>query len=488
MSDPTPVSGGVPLLDPDTRRFPDKYTPQAVLDAVGTVEQAVTDVNTAKGEAEQARTEAVEAAASVAPGEPGGTAQLDEDGKLSESQTPAHLTPPALEATTEQIVDERVPGQVAAVIADDPTVAQAAADLAQSDAGLVRSEWIEADAVEFAVEDDPETPIVSFSTLDLSTGWRWAFAYRDGEVAFGQRADGSFYPDLGEAPAETLASQVVGDSVAENWGAYAAGLSAATARTVSFEGIGGQRSPAIAARQGGVPAYVTVTGNSIPASGTVVVTSITEPDGTALNPLLTVNDSTRTRTVVIGGALCTLTGVTVSGSTTYTLAQQNGTGAIPCAPGTPMVPRDRPSRALTILLGPRNDLGPSSADAFRQPLEKILARYSKMIDRAKRDGGKVILLPVVPRADATADGKANLVILNNALRDLAPQDWADWNAWLQSDAAFTAAGVTKTSQDIADIDNALTPTSFTGDGLHPNAAGYAAANRFIELVRTARGI
>jgi lysophospholipase L1-like esterase len=118
----------------------------------------------------------------------------------------------------------------------------------------------------------------------------------------------------------------------------------------------------------------------------------------------------------------------------------------------------------------------------------VLVRYRAMIDRAKLNGGRVILLPVVPRSDATADGRANLVALNNALRDLAPQDWADWVAFLKSDAAFTAAGISKTSDDAADIVAGDTPRSFRSDTLHLNAAGYTAANQFITLVNVSRGL
>lgn len=394
-----------------------------------------------------------------------------------------------------------VPGAVAETIADYPELVGAAAELAQSDAGLLKAAVIDPDApgnrLKLWFGNNPW--FMEFEEIPDDSPYLTWVKGNNGKLLSYTMKNGEVYPPVATPvdPAPVaLAAQVLGDSVVENWGAYSAGLSTALGgRSVSFEGIGGQRLPQIAARQGAVPGRVTVTGNAIPSSGTVAVTSITEPDGTALSPLITVNDSTRTRTVVVGGALCTLTGVTASGVTTYTLAQQGGVAVIPCPPGTPMVPRALPAGALTILPGPRNNLGPSAADDFRPtslPDADILARiidsYGKMIARAKQNGGNVILLPVVPRSDADATGKANLVILNNALRDAFPQEWADWNAWFASDAAFAAAGVTKTTQDATDISNGLTPTSFTSDGLHPNAAGYAAANRFIELVRTARGI
>ncbi|MHA7210782.1 hypothetical protein [Arthrobacter sp. MDT1-65] len=403
-------------------------------------------------------------------------------------------TIPTNEAVDEGIARADLSGRISTVIAGEPVVIQAAATAvggALDSAGVVRSEWIEEDSVDFAPEDDPENPILSFAMMDPSTGWNWALAYQDREVAFGQRSDGTFYPPFGGttvAPTVLAPFFIGGDSVAEMWAANTTDLSTLTGRVVNVEGIGGQQSPAISARQGGVPARVTVTNNLIPVSGSVAVTSITEPDGTTLSPLILTANGTRTRTVVVNGARCTLSGTTASGVATYTLAQVGGTYAVPCPPSTPAVPLAQGAGTITILLGPRNDLGPNVSDAWREPLVDIVARYKAMIDRAKLDGGKLILLPVVPRTDATAEGKANLVTLNNALRDLAPQDFADWVAWLKSDAAFTAAGIAKTADDTTDINNGDTPRSFRTDLLHLNAAGYRAANRFITLVTASRGL
>lgn len=389
-------------------------------------------------------------------------------------------------------IDAAVPPVVAATIADAPEIVTAAAELAQSDAGLMRVEMVDATSegnrLDMSFPDRPK--FMTLVELADDSPYLTYVKYSTGEFHSYEKKNGEVYPPRTTpvTPATPAPFYIVGDSVAEAWTTNTADLTSATGRAVAVEGIGGQPSPPIAARQGGVPARVTVDGDVIPATGTVSVTAITEADGTALSPLHLTANGSRTREVAINGARCTLASTTASGVTTYTLAQINGTTAMPCPAGTPMVPPARAASTVTVLLGPRNDLGPSVGDAFRQPLEKILARYKAMIERAKLNGGRVILLPVVPRTDATAEGRANLVTLNNALRDLAPQDWADWLAWLKSDAAFTAAGVTKTTDDASDIANGDTPRSFRSDTLHLNAAGYRAANRFISLVSSARGL
>lgn len=84
----------VPLLDPETNRFPDQYTPQGALDAVTAAEDARDDAVIAKQAAEQ---KAQELAA--AKGAAGGIASLDGGAKLPEAQVPDRLTAPALSAT-----------------------------------------------------------------------------------------------------------------------------------------------------------------------------------------------------------------------------------------------------------------------------------------------------------------------------------------------------------------------------------------------------
>lgn len=341
------------------------------------------------------------------------------------------------------------------------------------------------------LDADPESiPDVQLEELTDDQGWRFAIRFGDdGEVAFGQRTDGSYFPSFAVtgSAVDTSPLLFVGDSIAEGWGSRSAPLATSLGRSIVNLGIGGQASPQIAARQGGVPALVTVTGNSIPASGAVTVTALTEPDGTAVSPLKLTGDGSRTLPVVIAGVAGTLTGVTSGGTATYTFTR-SATGAVmPCPAGSPMTAGWATRAHIPVLLGPRNDLGPSSGDGFREPVADVVARYRAMLDWSTSP--RALVLGVLPRSDATVDGRANLVTLNNALRNAFPQAWADWGAYLRSDAAFAAAGVSKTADDTTDIANGDTPRSFrsTADIVHLNDAGYAAANHFIQLVFASRG-
>lgn len=83
-------------------------------------------------------------------------------------------------------------------LAGNPEVAVA---LAQSDAGLVPSEYVEGDRLELVpVAGDPDDPFLSFAPMEEGTGWRWALTHTVNwtwHIYLGQRADGSIYPDMG---------------------------------------------------------------------------------------------------------------------------------------------------------------------------------------------------------------------------------------------------------------------------------------------------
>lgn len=338
--------------------------------------------------------------------------------------------------------------------------------------------------------DPAKIPDVQLEELTDDQGWRFAIRYSDdGEVAFGQRRDGSYFPSfvIQGTASDTSPLVFVGDSIAEGWASRSAPLATSLGRSIVNIGIGGQASPQIAARQGGAPARVTVSGNAIPGSGSVSVTALTESDGTPVSPLKLTGDGSRTLSVVIAGVAGVLTGVTSGSSATYTFTRSTAGEVMPCPPGSPMTAGWATRAHIPVLLGPRNDLGPSAGDAFREPLLDIVARFRAMLDWSTSP--RALVLGVLPRSDATAEGRANLTTLNNALRDAFPQAWADWGAYLRTDAAFAAAGITKTADDITDIANGDTPRSFrnAGDIVHLNNSGYAAANHFIELTFASRG-
>lgn len=284
-----------------------------------------------------------------------------------------------------------------------------------------------------------------------------------------------------ESPTATPPITIVGDSHAEYWGQNAAAAATVWGRPVTADAISGQQSVDIAARLGAEPARVTVTGNALPASGAVAVTSITDAAGTGIRPLRTGASGTVSRPVVVAGAACTLS--TSDLGVTYTLTRTTPGPVVPVPPATPMTAGLGVRGSVPIILAPRNDIGKDDASTlWRVPLATILDRYRRIVNWLAPDG-RFLLLSVLPWSDESPSGAAARQQLNDALRDQHPQQWIDWAAWLRTDAAFTAAGVTKTAQDTTDISKGITPTSFRrpADTGHLNASGYAAASALIAL-------
>lgn len=279
--------------------------------------------------------------------------------------------------------------------------------------------------------------------------------------------------------ASTLDLLIVGDSHASGWAAYTAALGALLGRSAATEGISGQQSVDISARQGGKPPLATVAGGFLPASGSVAVTILG-----GIRPLR--STGAVSRPAILGGVAGTLS--TTDGGVTYSWSRTTPGLAVPIpAAGSPLVMGTQHRDKLPLFLAPRNDIGKSTADnVYRATVPEIIDRYEAMVEWGA-PSGRFLVLSMLPWSDEAPEGTAARVAVNTALRDRFPQFWLDWAAWLQTDAAFTAAGITKTAQDTTDISNGVTPTSFRVDTGHLNAAGYTAANALIALAVPSRG-
>lgn len=270
---------------------------------------------------------------------------------------------------------------------------------------------------------------------------------------------------------------IVGDSHAAFWPTGPASTSWGI--PVVTDGISGQQSIDILARLGGLPARVTVTGDMLPSSGWVTVTSMKDAAGTNIRPLRVSTSGTVTREGFLCGAPVTLQ--TMDMGATYSVQRSSSGPAVPVAPGSPLVMGRALRKSVPIILAPRNDVGRDEASTlWRTPLATIMERYRALVEWLAPDG-RFVLLSVLPWSDESAAGTAARKQLDAALRDEWPQQFLDWAAFLRTDAAFAAAGVTKTSQDSIDMLNGVTPTSFRrpSDTGHLNDSGYVAANAFL---------
>lgn len=357
------------------------------------------------------------------------------------------------DALTEGLSDRLdlvVPPAVAAAIAADPTVASAAAS-----------------AVVSALAAD--TSIARGEALDAYSGWRWAFMYADREIALGQRTDGTFYPDTagGSGGGAVTVDPVViwGDSMTQGW--TTSHLSAALAgRPVTAQGIGGQDADNIAARQGGAPTLITVPGDVIPASGTVTAT-------------VTVGLGSGATAGVLQGVAGTLD----AGVFTRTTPGM----PVSCPPGSPFQTGHSFRNHWPIFWAGRN--------TYKTAEERtdLLAKTAAMMAWTNRRD-RALVLSVPPWADEYLGGpfsstRVNLNLTNTMLRDAWPGHYLDLAAMLRRATTLEAVGITPTAQDLTDIANDVTPSSFRapGDPGHWNDAAYQAAALLIAMTYASKG-
>jgi hypothetical protein len=266
-----------------------------------------------------------------------------------------------------------------------------------------------------------------------------------------------------------------GDSMTYN-GAPATGfwtdkMAALTGRSHYNGGVSGQKATDIAARQGGLPALVTVPSNTIPTTGTITLTSI-------------INNPVRVNTALqIWGTLAGVYGYlqeAVVGTQTFTRAADGA--AVTCPPKTRFIPdagQTYRNRTVTIWSGRNNVFDGTTA-------QQLVASIRAQLDFLGPDVKRAIIISV-PSGDGLPATHATLAAFNNAISAAFPAQWLDLDSWLKTTDAATAAGITFTSDDNTDIAAGITPRSFRVDYTHPNAAGATAIAYRVNLEAQNRG-
>lgn len=240
-------------------------------------------------------------------------------------------------------------------------------------------------------------------------------------------------------------------------------------------GWGGQVSQQIAARQGGVPALLTVTGNQIPASGSVAVTAIVHTPVSS-----TVGGTWQGTLAGVPGALF------VDGSGNHTFTRTTAGTVVAAPAGTRFISTDGASnraRKFTIEVG-RNDFKTT-------PPAEMVASIRAMINYVPgaKQGFVFDISPwdTEPMPAAPGSSRDKLNILNAAIAAAFPEYYLPVFQMLRTADAAAAAGITFTAQDQTDITNGVTPTSFRFDGGHLNAAGGTALAYFLTQAAYSRG-
>lgn len=237
-------------------------------------------------------------------------------------------------------------------------------------------------------------------------------------------------------------------------------------------GIGSQDVQRIAARFN-APSANTQSMVTIPANGSEVTVTLD------VNP---VRDGVQYDRA---GSLAGIEGVLKQRGSTISFAPAFPPGAnIPVASGTPFIAAEGEQyrdRTAVLWMGGSNDAPGTEAI--------VMNRYSQVIDRLNASFKRFVILQPITALDANSTQKAFNALLDTLYKTTYPQAYIPVFDYIRSDQAFTDAGITKTSQDIADIAAGGPPVSFraAGDTLHLNALGYGLVARYAYAVMYSRG-
>lgn len=267
-------------------------------------------------------------------------------------------------------------------------------------------------------------------------------------------------------------------------------------------------------RLGTRPIYLTVTGNTIPASGAGVgVTAINGAapgfvqGGDGFEPqrfLNTYPGDTISTNCSVSGTLAGRRGVVSvpnGGTPTYTFTPNDGVSvATTATPQSIFIP-DNLAHLSTDELWIRLSQNYFYADytpVFPNNINpRVLDDIQAIVERAR--GQRIIILALTPGNDmapATSKKGTALRYFNNQLRTR----WPQYAAWLKnvtySGQSFTGNnmdfirqfGRDGSANDQADYDNGLLPRSCMADDPHLNAKGQALEQAFLQLYRAAQQV
>ncbi|MFS3867072.1 hypothetical protein [Klebsiella pneumoniae] len=215
-----------------------------------------------------------------------------------------------------------------------------------------------------------------------------------------------------------------------------------------------------AAHIGAVPALITVSGGSIPASGGVAVTASNIPSN-GIN-------------MAMGGTLAGVPGaIAWSSGNTGTFTRSASGTAVTVPDGTPFIPNSSRYRPNEIILeSGKNDINHNRDAAY------ILAMTEKIVDWLAPFLSTAVVMGHFNNHAYTTAQKTTLAAVNAGIVSTYGNRAIDQQAWLVSSTIWdqlAAEGVTPTSQDLTDQANGLPPTQLmiaAKDHLTPAAYGY----------------
>lgn len=330
-----------------------------------------------------------------------------------------------------------------------------------------------------------------FEARAAGSGYAFAIADANNNLAFAVLADGTVMVYGKEVAPQSQVSALSdltigtksvvcwGDSLTEGSGStggqtYPAQLGTLLGVTPINEGFGSQNAAQITARQGGNSAMVTVSGNQIPASGSVAVTL-------DMNLLQYPVAATLSIYGYLGGIYGTLTKDT---SNNYTFTRATAGSATKVAPATPFIvtksTRNTTSidldQAINIIWAGSNDVGTAGMADVQANVEKCIA---KLTPNKKR----FLILSPIPNSAYTVGTAAHIAMraVTDALKAKWPRNFIDIHYLLLENYN---SGV---PQDVTDYANKVVPSTLRSDNIHLNNTGYGIVAAAVAALINSKG-
>lgn len=310
---------------------------------------------------------------------------------------------------------------------------------------------------------------IGLDVSDTDVGYRQVTVDSADHVLIGIRPDGTVHIPALDAPGlVTVAGPgivTVGDSLTAS--RYGDRLATLLGVPVTTNGVGGETSAGIAARQGGAPYLMIPAGGSIPASGPVVVTFET-PTGAVSWPLLQGNPLTGMLAGIPGTLSVAKAGaaLTHDPGDVYSFTRATAGAAVPVARPEPFYcdigasTRD----SIQILWPGRNNL----ADA-----DQIMGDVEAMVAYLRPTHKRFLVLSVLTGfgEGIGSTPHTNVTGYNRRAMFRWGRRYLDMRGYLIR-YGLTDAGLTPTSQDLADMAADTVPASLRADAIHLTPAGY----------------
>lgn len=263
------------------------------------------------------------------------------------------------------------------------------------------------------------------------------------------RPDGTIGPVIPNMEAPSL----WGDSISEIYGPFLQAELTPMGASLYLGAKWGERSEHIIARLGAKPARLTFPSNTIPASGSVTVTSSNLPASSWLKPF----------TGVISG----VAGTVSSTDTTITFTRTTAGSAVTVDADLPFVPDAGPpyrGHAAIIKLGHNNLWMGAGAQRIIEDTDTAFAWFSAL---AKR----VLVIGLYANTDVLPGDirYTNVTLANAAMRARYGHLFWDIQAYLSSPQVWTDTGVTPTAADLEQQARGSMPQSLArapGDTIH----------------------